>query len=81
MFGKLDKPENQALKDLNLREVIVLLPILLFIVWIGVYPKPFLSRIEKSVNHVLKQHTKAMAAIGDSKNAVVVDAGLKGERE
>lgn len=80
MFGKLDKPENQNLKDLNLREVIVLLPILLFIVWIGVYPKPFLSRIEKSVNHVLQQHTKAMAAIGDSQNAVVVDAGFKGER-
>ena len=81
MFGKLDKPENQSLKDLNLREIIVLLPILLFIVWIGVYPKPFLSRIEKSVNHVLKQHTKAMAAIGESQNAVVVDAGLKRERE
>ena len=81
MFGKLDKPENQALKDLNLREVIVLLPILLFIVWIGVYPKPFLSRIEKSVNHVLKQHTKAMAVINDSRHAVALDSRFKGERE
>lgn len=81
MFGKLDKPENQSLKDLNLREVIVLLPILLFIVWIGVYPKPFLSRIEKSVNHVLKQHTKVMAAIADSQNAVVVDAGYEKDRK
>lgn len=81
MFGKLDKPENQSLKDLNLREVIVLLPILLFIVWIGVYPKPFLSRIEKSVNHVLKQHTKVMAAIADSQNAVVVDAGYEEDRK
>ncbi len=80
MFGKLDKPENQSLKDLNLREVIVLLPILLFIVWIGVYPKPFLSRIEKSVNHVLKQHTKVMASISDSQNAVVVDAGYEKDR-
>ena len=81
MFGKLDKPENQSLKDLNLREVIVLLPILLFIVWIGVYPKPFLSRIEKSVNHVLKQHTKVMAAIADSQNAVLVDAGYEKDRK
>jgi len=54
MFGTLDKT-NQALPDLNTREVVVLLPILLFIVWIGVYPKPFLNRMEKSVGLVVTQ--------------------------
>ena len=54
MFGTLDKT-NQALPDLNVREVVVLLPILLFIVWIGVYPKPFLNRMEKSVGLVVTQ--------------------------
>ena len=81
MFGELDNPEIQSLKDLNLRKVIVLLPILLFIVWIGVYPKPFLNRIEKSVNHVLTQHSKSMAAINNSRPAVVLDTRFKGERE
>jgi len=73
MFGELDNPENQSLKDLNLREVVVLLPILLSIVWLGVYPKPFLDRIEKSVNHILTQHSKAIAATNNVQPAVILD--------
>jgi NADH-quinone oxidoreductase subunit M len=62
MFGTLDNPKNQNLKDLSLREIVVLIPIVVLIVWIGVYPKPFLSRMEASVNHVLKQ-SKSTAAM------------------
>ena len=62
MFGTLDNPKNQDLKDLSLREIVVLVPIVVLIVWIGVYPKPFLSRMEKSVNHVLTQ-SKSTAAV------------------
>ena len=58
MFGTLDKT-NEALPDLNAREIVVMLPILLFIVWIGVYPKPFLNKMEKSVGLVV---TKVQAA-------------------
>ncbi len=62
MFGTLDKT-NAELPDLNAREIVVMLPILLFIVWIGVYPKPFLSKMEKSVEIVVTQ-VKAQSAIG-----------------
>jgi len=55
MFGELDKPENKKLLDLNLREKVVLVPIILCIFWIGIYPKAFLSRMEPSVESVLKQ--------------------------
>ena len=58
MFGTLDKT-NEGLPDLNAREIVVMLPILLFIVWIGVYPKPFLNKMEKSVGLVV---TKVQAA-------------------
>ena len=37
-FGKNERPENQALRDLSVREIAVLVPVVLFIVWIGVYP-------------------------------------------
>jgi NADH-quinone oxidoreductase subunit M len=63
MFGTLDNPKNQALKDLSLREIVVLVPIVVFIVWIGVYPKPFLSRMESSVNHVLTQSQAVPATV------------------
>jgi len=55
MFGPLDKPENKVLKDLNFREVIILLAMTAIIFWIGIYPRPFLSRLEASSYNVLKQ--------------------------
>jgi NADH-quinone oxidoreductase subunit M len=46
LFEPLAKEENRRLPDLSLREVLVLAPLLVMIVWIGVYPAPFLRRIE-----------------------------------
>ncbi len=51
MFGTPDST-NESLPDLKPREIVVLLPILLFIVWIGVFPKTFLKPMESSVNAV-----------------------------
>jgi len=55
MFGKVTKEENKKLKDLSLREIIVLLPLIFFIIQIGVYPKPFLSRMDATVKHLIAQ--------------------------
>jgi NADH-quinone oxidoreductase subunit M len=43
IFGKVTNPENQHLTDLSKRELLVLAPIILFIVWIGIYPSTFLK--------------------------------------
>ena len=51
MFGTPDST-NDSLSDLNPRELAVLLPILLFIVWIGVYPNTFLAPMKPSVDAV-----------------------------
>jgi NADH-quinone oxidoreductase subunit M len=58
MYGKVTNPKNQVLKDLSKREWAVLLPVLLFIFWIGLYPTPFLKTTEASVNHLLQQIEK-----------------------
>lgn len=54
-FGQVTNPKNLGLADLNLREVAVLLPLVVCIGWIGVYPKPFLQRMEPSVAHLLEK--------------------------
>jgi len=54
MFGKITKPENENLKDLNWREKIILIPLILVIFWIGVYPKPFFVKMEPSVKSLIE---------------------------
>jgi NADH-quinone oxidoreductase subunit M len=53
IYNPLDKRENEKLLDLNARELAVLLPLLACIVWLGVYPKPFLERMEPAALHFI----------------------------
>lgn len=48
IYNPLVKPENIALKgmDLNWREIGLLIPLVIGILWIGVYPKPILQKTE-----------------------------------
>jgi NADH-quinone oxidoreductase subunit M len=55
VFGEVTKPENQSLKDLSTRERLVLIPLVLAVFWIGVYPSPLLNRIEPAVEQILGQ--------------------------
>jgi hypothetical protein len=55
MFGEVDREENRGLKDLNLREGALLLVMVFFIIQFGVYPKPYIDRIEPSLKLVLKR--------------------------
>ncbi|MHA1568352.1 MAG: NADH-quinone oxidoreductase subunit M, partial [Alphaproteobacteria bacterium] len=54
-FGEVKHEENKGLADLNLREWVYLLPIVLFIFWIGFYPKTFLDKMEPSLDAWLTQ--------------------------
>jgi NADH:ubiquinone oxidoreductase subunit 4 (subunit M) len=55
MFGTVTKNENQKLPDLTRHELATLVPILILIFWIGIYPKPFLETMNASVRQVLVQ--------------------------
>lgn len=55
MFGKLDNPENEKLVDLNFREVMTLLPIVIICFWIGLYPGPYFKILEKPVEKLVQQ--------------------------
>ena len=44
---------NRELEDMNVRELLSVLPLLVFIVWIGVHPTTFLAPMEAAVIHLL----------------------------
>jgi NADH-quinone oxidoreductase subunit M len=54
IYNALDKPGNKALPDLNWRELGLLVPILVGIIWMGVYPKPVLDRMEASAQKLVQ---------------------------
>lgn len=54
-FGEITNPKMNALTDMNKREMLVLIPIFIFIVWIGIYPGTFLNVSEKSSAKVIEQ--------------------------
>ena len=55
MFGPLENPENQKLKDLNAREIAILVTIILAMFWIGIYSNSFLRKMDASVHQSLEQ--------------------------
>jgi NADH-quinone oxidoreductase subunit M len=54
LFNPLRK-ENRGLPDLNWREAGMLIPLGAIIVWMGVYPAPFLKRMEPSLTRLVQQ--------------------------
>jgi NADH-quinone oxidoreductase subunit M len=61
MFGPLENPKNQVLRDLSPREVLVFIPILVMMFVMGLYPRPILSRMEPSVHAYLTTVKQRMA--------------------
>jgi NADH-quinone oxidoreductase subunit M len=55
VFGPLDRPENQRLRDVGWREILILAPMLLLIVGMGVYPQPFLDRMRPALEPILQK--------------------------
>jgi NADH-quinone oxidoreductase subunit M len=58
MFGKLLREENRSLTDLNAREVLTLLPLVLLSFWIGFYPRPVFAVLKDPVQRLVRQIKK-----------------------
>ena len=59
MFGEVTNDKNRDLKDLSWREIAIFAPLILFIVWIGVYPSTFLDKTKATTENFLAMMEKA----------------------
>ena len=70
MFGEVTNPKNEKLSDLSFREFATFAPLLVLAFWIGLYPKPFLERLETSVDRVMvridAEYTPRLASLGNA---------------
>lgn len=67
-FGEVTKEENKNLPDVNKRELVALVPLVVLAIWLGIYPKPVLEPINNSVESVVQlMHEKATTSEAKSK--------------
>lgn len=52
-LGPVTNKKNEGLKDLNLRELAIIVPLLVLIFWIGLYPKPFFDLMGPTVDNLV----------------------------
>ena len=55
MFGELDNPKNQKLSDLNGREIGIMIPLLVLIFVMGLYPNPFIEKMDPAIKKLVAQ--------------------------
>ena len=71
LFGETTNPENARLRDLNTREIGLILPLMLLMLLMGVYPRPFLDRSKAAVETIRARVNKTPA--GGSFETVQLD--------
>jgi NADH-quinone oxidoreductase subunit M len=51
-WGREDK---RTIKDMNLREVVYLVPLAVLVLWMGIFPAPFVNTMEKTLTNLITQ--------------------------
>jgi NADH-quinone oxidoreductase subunit M len=62
-MGPLDNPDNQKLRDINRRELAIMLAFLLFIFWIGIAPSGYFGLMDSSVAKLVSDVGPSVAAL------------------
>ncbi len=76
-FGPLTNEKNKNLKDVHGRELAALIPLVALVVILGVYPKPILQPVDKSVSQLVE--VMQLKAINPSSKARILEANSIGE--
>lgn len=70
MFGPITNDENKEMNDLNYREIGLLLPLILFMVWIGIRSEDFTRYSESWVDNFIEvTETKSIAVMDDAQHS------------
>jgi hypothetical protein len=84
-FGPLTNDENKGLLDLDLREKVIVVAMIVPIVWIGVHPSPLLRRLDASVIELVRTMEARGADVaavngGETSSQMAERVALRAER-
>jgi NADH-quinone oxidoreductase subunit M len=68
-FNRFTNPANEGLADLNVRELAVLVPLILGMFWMGLYPGPILRRTESAVRHYVEMVSPALPPVDSTRSS------------
>jgi len=69
IFGTITRDDLRNILDLSPREKVVFAPLVVLVLWMGIYPMSFLGPIRASVDHLVQQVSAAQAALGPRASA------------
>ena len=81
VFGTITRDDLRGMLDLSPREKAVFAPLLLLVLWMGIYPNSFLTPIRASVDHLVQQVHKAQAAALSPSPVIPAQAEIQGPRQ
>lgn len=76
-FGPLNNPKNEKLQDTKGRELVALIPLVALVVILGVYPKPILDPVNKSVIQLVE--VMQLKAVNETTKAKILSVNSIGE--
>ena len=77
IFGKVTRPENLGLKDVNAREAFILLSIAVLIFWIGIFPGHFMRYSNASTAHLVEVVNKNRPTNASAAHQAAIEAGAE----
>src|SRR5713101_3985580 len=75
IFGTITREDLRGMLDLSPREKAVFAPLLILVLWMGVYPSSFLTPIRASVDNIVQRATTAQKATRAAASVVPAKAG------
>ena len=72
-FGQVTHRENAHLKDLGFREVVTVLPLVAAALWMGLYPQPFLERLQTPTERLVARVNVGVPGVQQEDDAVRFD--------
>ncbi|SBV95808.1 NADH-quinone oxidoreductase subunit M [uncultured Alphaproteobacteria bacterium] len=76
VFGKVEKEDVKTMQDITGREFAMFAPLVIAVLWMGLYPAPFLDIMSASVDNLIANFETARAAADAGTAAVAMQQGL-----